>query len=68
MTLRDRGRLGVKRWEVVWRFVSGYEMARTSMVIAKDRKHAQERVWMLHVETSQLRNKIDFISVEEVTA
>ena len=58
----------MKKFEVTWRFASGYEMKRTSMVLARDSKHAQERVWMLHVDTSQLRRKIEFISVEEVAA
>jgi hypothetical protein len=56
----------IKRFRVTWQFAHGYEMVRTSYVLARDRKHAQERVWQLHVETTGLRNKIEFFAIDEV--
>jgi hypothetical protein len=55
----------MKRFKVRWVFAEGLEMARTSFVLARDKRHAKERIWMNHVEPSQLRHKIRFISVEE---
>lgn len=56
----------MRRFTVTWQFASGYEMPRVSWVMAQDRKQAEQRVWLLHVEmSSQLRSKIEFLSVKE---
>jgi hypothetical protein len=56
----------MKMFEVRWQFVGGFEMPRMSLVRARDHKHAEEKIWLNHIEVSQLRNKIEFISVKEV--
>ena len=56
----------MKRFAVRWRFGGGYESDRTSMVLARDEEHAKKQVWMNHVDVSELRKKIEFISVEEI--
>ena len=56
----------MKRFAVRWKFKNGYEQARTSLVLARGQEHAKERVWVNHVEVSELRREIEFISIEEV--
>jgi hypothetical protein len=54
----------MKRWVVCWRFIDE-KRPHTSVVVARDRGHARERVWMLHVSVGELRREIKFISIDE---
>lgn len=57
----------MKQFEVRWRFwTDPGNWQRIAMVVARDRMHAEERVWLHHVSASQLRNRIEFVSVEEM--
>jgi hypothetical protein len=55
----------MSRYMVVWRFVGSDGPPRASLVVASDKKHAEEMVWRYHVEPSDLRRKIQFISIEQ---
>jgi hypothetical protein len=56
----------MKRWKVRWKFTGGYELERESFVLARDEMGAKEKIWRNHVEPSQLRKSIVYVSVEEV--
>ena len=58
----------VKRFEVHWRFIGerGKRAEHTSIVLARDKGHAKERVWMLHVGYGELRQQIEFLQIKEV--
>ena len=56
----------MKLFRVQWQFADILGSAQTSEVVARDAKHAKDRIWMNHVQPSQLRHQIRFISVKEI--
>lgn len=52
----------MRHYRVRWRFLG--ETEQITVVLANDRRHAEEMIWLFHVEPSQLRKTIKFVSIE----